>query len=40
MIINADVNGAFNIMRKVVPIGRMVDGIEALVLTPQVVKIS
>ena len=38
--INADVNGAFNIIRKVVPITLIGNGIEALVLKPQIIAID
>lgn len=38
--INADVNGAMNIMRKVVPTAFQGKGIEAKVLSPQIVKIT
>jgi len=38
--INADVNGAWNILRKVVPTAFQGKGIEAMVLSPQIVKIS
>jgi len=38
--INADVNGAMNIMRKVVPTAFQGKGIEAMVLSPQIVKIT
>ena len=34
-IINADVNGAYNILKKAVPNAFSVDGIEALGLVPQ-----
>lgn len=37
--INADVNGAVNIMRKVVPTALTGKGIEAMVLSPKIVKI-
>lgn len=36
-LINADVNGAYNIMRKVVPTTLLGNGIEALVLMPQII---
>jgi len=38
--INADVNGAINIMKKVVPTALDGKGIEAMVLSPQIVKIA
>ncbi len=38
--INADVNGAMNIMKKVVPTALDGKGIEAMVLSPQIVKIT
>ncbi len=38
--INADVNGAMNIMRKVVPTAFQGKGIEVKVLSPQIVKIT
>jgi putative transposase len=38
--INADVNGAMNIMRKVVPTAFCGKGIAAMVLLPQIIKIS
>lgn len=37
--INADVNGAINIMRKVIPTALNGKGIEAMVLSPQIIKI-
>lgn len=37
--INADVNGAMNILRKVVPTAFQRNGIEAMVLSPQIIKI-
>jgi putative transposase len=37
-IINADVNGAYNIMRKAFPNAISVDGIEAFGLVPQIIK--
>ncbi|MHA2002000.1 MAG: RNA-guided endonuclease InsQ/TnpB family protein [Promethearchaeota archaeon] len=37
--INADVNGAINIMRKVIPSALTGKGIEAMVLSPKIVKI-
>jgi len=36
-IINADVNGAYNLMKKAFPNSILVDGIEALGLIPQII---
>ncbi len=39
-LINADVNGAYNIIKKVVPKAFAVDGIEALGLVPQSILVT